>query len=267
MFERQIRLSRSDQKRTSSKQRDELRSSTRSRSISPNDMALRQRRTAASLPVSTSYPDLIISHTPVTTAPTKEIVIKAERVECIESDRPTISSPSNQSSDTIDSPRTLDFKSRLALFNGANSIKQSDEHLLNSNNSIKPSQTSPSSFLTKPVVHRHQVEKPDPLSLVQTAKSVTFFGGTKVTDYTQLILSPAIEPLQPVTNIEDASFELFDIPEFIGGNVKLNKSSIFSGNRKVCEFVFCYSLVNFFSLARKLESNSWKISIHLNTHH
>ena len=260
MFERQIRLSRSDRERTSSRQRGELRSSTRSRSISPNDMALRQRRTAASLPASTSYPDLIISHTPVIVTPrvekAKEIVIKPEKVECAETE------PSNLSSDTIDSPRTLDFKSRLALFNKPSD----DEHLSNSN---KPSQP-PSNFLTKPVVHRHQIERVDPPALVQSPKSVTFFGGTKVADYTQVILPPAINPLEPaVTTIEYTSSELFDIPEFIGGNVKLNKSSIFSGIKKVRVYLSFFSSASFFSLSfcRKLESNSWEMSRHLSTHH
>ena len=83
MFERQIRLSRDDSdklsntsishsSRINSQHRDIL-SPTRSRSISPNDMALRQRRTTASTsslsttllsPVSNTYPDVVISHTP-----------------------------------------------------------------------------------------------------------------------------------------------------------------------------------------------------------
>lgn len=91
MFERQIRLSRYDAdkifttgtpvgSRVSSQHRD-VSSPNRSRSMSPNDMALRQRRAMVpptnvtstpatlSLPV-TTYPDLVISHTPPT-EPTK----------------------------------------------------------------------------------------------------------------------------------------------------------------------------------------------------
>ena len=245
MFEKQIRLSRSDREKLPNKHRREIRSSTRSRSISPNDMAVRQRRTGATLPPSTSYPDLIVSHTPLPSPPppssgvvkAKEIVIKTEKDQSADSDRPTLLIPSNLSSDTIDKP-ALDFKSRLAVFNRTNPIKQSDEHLFNSNNSFKSS-SAPSNFLTKPVVHRHQTEKKDSLvestvrSTVHTAKSVTFFGGNKVVDYTQLILPPSINPFESSAIVEDTSAELFDIPEFIGGNVKLSKSSIFTGVKKV----------------------------------
>jgi hypothetical protein len=96
MFERQIRLSRYDAdkvlsattpagSRMSSQHRD-VSSPVRSRSMSPIDATLRQRRTSISgpilpivsvglsLPLPTSYPDLVISHTPPTetTKPSNE---------------------------------------------------------------------------------------------------------------------------------------------------------------------------------------------------
>lgn len=239
MFEQQIRLSRSDREKLPNKHRREMRSSTRSRSISPNDMALRQRRAGATVPASTSYPDLIVSHTPMSSPSSsgvvkaKEIVIKTEKNPSADLDRPTLLISSNPSSDTIDKSR-LDFKSRAAVFN-----QQSNEHLVNSNDSVRTS-SAPSHFLTKPVVHRHQTDKQDsrvestPIrSTVHTAKSVTFFGGNKMADYTQLILPSSINPFESSAIVEETTMELFDIPEFIGSNVKLSKSSIFSGGKKV----------------------------------
>ena len=94
MFEQQIRLSRYDNHRSSNtpipvnlrmnNQHRELLSPNRSRSVSPNDMAIRQRRTPLIntsiqpststkliMPISTSYPDLVISHTPTKSPPTE----------------------------------------------------------------------------------------------------------------------------------------------------------------------------------------------------
>ena len=96
MFERQIRLSRCEQPNTRST-RTNSRHSTRARSVSPNDMALRQRRTVA-VPTMISIPDVIISH-----RPTKEIVV--------------IPSDKNQQQQ-----QSVDFRSRLAVFSRTNNI-------------------------------------------------------------------------------------------------------------------------------------------------
>lgn len=94
MFERQIRLSRSEQTMNTHSTRDN-RHSTRTRSVSPNDMALRQRRTVA-VPTMTSIPDVIISH-----RPTNENLISSDKQK-----------------------ESFDFHSRLALFNRTNTNEQ-----------------------------------------------------------------------------------------------------------------------------------------------
>ena len=83
MFERQIRLSRCEQPNTRST-RTNSRHSTRARSVSPNDMALRQRRTVA-VPTMISIPD--------------------------------IPSDKNQQQQ-----QSVDFRSRLAVFSRTNNI-------------------------------------------------------------------------------------------------------------------------------------------------
>lgn len=86
MFEQQIRMSRADRDRKTPRSHRWTSPTIRSRSISPNDMAVRQRRAT----VTTSYPDVVISHTPT-------LDEQNERSE--------------PSSDII-----KDFKSRLAMF-------------------------------------------------------------------------------------------------------------------------------------------------------
>jgi len=268
MFERQIRLSRYDcdklsntsiptNSRANNQHRD-IRSPNRSRSISPNDMALRQRRTPALstqilpsssttllLPIATSYPDLVISHTPPTSShieTNEQSVINTHKnintdettVINTNHNRPNLLLPSTSSSDTADY-QPLDFKSRLALFkersNENSYIKKPSNHL----HSIVP----PSSFLTKPIVHHHhhQSDKKDipsdqnARSIVNTNKSITFFGGTKVNGTTKSTITPSIT-IDEQSSLS-TSIDFLHVPDVIGGNVKLNKSSIFSGMKKV----------------------------------
>jgi len=269
MFERQIRLSRHDCDKSSNPsvptnartnvQNLENRSPNRSRSISPNDMALRQRRatavpipTSLSLPVSTSYPDLVISHTPPTSnhIETTKIPIEESLINTHKDESASIKTNPNRpnllisSSDTADY-QPLDFKSRLALFNRTNIIEKSNEHSHNSANIKKPfnhlqSVSLPSKFLTKPIVHHHnQSEKKDLLSdptlrsVVHTNKSITYFGGTILNENTKSTVSPPKDLPLPSITIDVTSVDLLRVPDVIGGNVKLNKSSIFSGIKKV----------------------------------
>jgi hypothetical protein len=324
MFERQIRLSRYDadkllnsstpgSSRMSSQHR-EISSPTRSRSISPNDMAVRQRRTitsgpmvpsistALSLPVSTSYPDLVISHTPPTETPkisneqilinthhenlpiNKEkklfiphrntniheqnplsvVIVDESSLNITNNHRPNLLLPSTPPSDIIDA-EPLDFKSRLALFNRTNTQRSTN---------IKKS-VNQTNFITKPVVH-HQtrlvneeekdVQPPEPInnqlsisiarSVINTAKAVTFFGGNKLNGNSKSTLPTSIPPPPPPPpppapiNDQSAistSVDLLRAPDIIGGNVKLNKSSIFSGGKRVLIYLF-FDLFNLFHL-------------------
>ena len=160
-----------------------------------------------------------------------------------DSNRPNLLLPSTSSSD-IDNYQPLDFKSRLALFNHTNTIERSNEHTQISTNIKKPSNPpAPPSFLTKPTLHHHVDKKDIPSdqvarSLINTTKTVTFFGGTKVNGNTKSTVSESIPPPLPsIINEEQLSIstaiDLFHAPDVIGGNVKLNKSSIFSGMKKV----------------------------------
>jgi hypothetical protein len=215
-------------------------------------MALRQRRTVViptsttlSLPVSTSYPDLVISHTPPTSShletkkiPTEESIINTHQDENTNinsnQNRPNLLQPSTSLSDT-ENYQPLDFKSRLALFNRTNTIERTNEHSHISTDIKKPSNhprsvPRPPNFLTKPIVHHHQSENKDALShqTINTTKSITFFGGTKMYENTK-----STPPPPSMTFDEEASGDFFRAPDVIGGNVKLNKSSIFSGMKKV----------------------------------
>jgi len=84
----------------------------------------------------------------------------------------------------------------------------------------------PVNFLTKPILHHHQLQKKDIPSndIINTTKSITFFDGTKVNE--NIKLTPPSPPLIPIDE------NSIDVPDIIGGNVKLNKSSIFSGMKK-----------------------------------
>jgi hypothetical protein len=326
MFERQIRLSRYDadklfnsstpgSSRVSSQHR-EISSPTRSRSISPNDMALRQRRTnisgpivpltstTLSLPVPTSYPDLVISHTPPTETnktSTEQIhnenlainnnqginkdkkifisnrntitheqtplsvVVDDTLSNITNNQRPNLLLPSTSSvPETVDN-EPLDFKSRLALFNRTNPKQKSNENSIN----IKKTVTQ-TNILTKPVIHHPtprlvNEDKKDiqseiipnqlPISIsrsvVNTAKAVTFFGGNKLNGNTKSSLPNSIPPPPPPlssqTNVKNeqpsvsTSMDILRAPDIIGGNIKLNKSSIFSGAKKVFLIYFHYS--------------------------
>ncbi|CAF3529895.1 unnamed protein product [Rotaria sp. Silwood1] len=298
MFERQIRLSRYDSdklsntllpnnSRMNSQQREIIISPSRSRSISPNDMALRQRRTTIihtsnqsstplSLPVTTSYPDVVISHTPPTSIhiETNKILNEQSVINIYNQKnekklaslniitdetttnnnnnniRPNLLLSTTSSSDTSDY-QPLDFKSRLALFNRTNTIERSNINSFVSTNIKKNSNRtnsvpSPPNFLTKPILHHHHLEKKDTSldsivrSVVNSTKSVTFFGGIKVNNDVQSTLPASIIP-PPLPIIKDEQLstltliDLLQIPDVIGGNIKLNKSSIFSGTRKVLE--------------------------------
>ncbi|CAF1531765.1 unnamed protein product [Rotaria sordida] len=297
MFERQIRLSRYDSDKLPNtllpnnsrinNQHREILSPSRSRSISPNDMALRQRRattiyssnlpsTPLSLPVTTLYPDVVISHTPPTsmhietnkiineqsvlnihnenkkkTFPlniiTDETTVNNNNNNNNNDNRPNLLLPTTSSSDTSDY-QPLDFKSRLALFNRTNTIERSNvnshvstniKKTSNHNNSVP----SPPNFLTKPIVHHHYLEKKDISvdsivhSVANSTKSVTFFGGLKINSNVQSTLPASIIP-PPLLITKDeqssisTSVDLLHAPDVIGGDVKLSKSSIFSGTKK-----------------------------------
>jgi hypothetical protein len=316
MFERQIRLSRYDadklfnsstpgSSRMSSQHR-EISSPTRSRSMSPNDMAFRQRRTiiiastlpltstTLSLPVPSSYPDVVISHTPPTetTKTSNEqsqnenlsinnnqginkekkvflpnrntmthehsplsVIVDESSTNISNHHRPNLLLPSTISSETVDC-QPLDFKSRLALFNRTNT-QQSNENSLNIKKPLNPINSS----LIKPVLpHPPRLineEKKDiqlePIpnqlsisisrSVINTAKAVTFFGGNKLNGNTKSSLPNSIPP-PPLPSSQkneqlsiSTSIDLLRAPAFVGGNVKLNKSSIFSGAKKVFFFL------------------------------
>jgi hypothetical protein len=275
MFERQIRMSRSDTEKTlhpssSSNSRINHLSPTRARSISPNDMAFRQRRSmvtgspsasnGAPLSVSSTYPDLVISHTPTVSS---QWDIKKSSVESSISHSPNDENlfsmhmngdprdhnPSHipiAASDTVHY-EPLDFKSRLALFSRPDAIERTVEQSPSLNNIKRPSSTPhssqppPPTFLTKPVLH-HSSEKTKSSTeaisssaariLAAPAKGITFFGGMKLEDDAQLPLAaPTIPPLSLKTT--DAATDLFQTPDVIGGHVKLDKSSLFSGIKKV----------------------------------
>jgi hypothetical protein len=291
MFERQIRLSRYDSDKLSNtsiplnsrvnNQHREMLSPTRSRSISPNDMALRQRRTTIPgsvlpststtllLPVLTTYPDLVISHTPPASSHVEtnkilheqslinthnenkkkdislNVTVNETGVNNPNHHRPNLLLPSSSSSDTV-VYQPLDFKSRLALFNRTNIIERSNEHL----NIKKPSNIlSPPTNISKPVIQHQPIKKDVPTetnnkqiarAILNTVKPVTFFGGTKTTENSKSTLPKSIAPPpppQPITKNEQSSIslttDLLRAPDIIGGNVKLNKSSIFSGAKKV----------------------------------
>ncbi|CAF4417349.1 unnamed protein product [Rotaria sp. Silwood2] len=251
MFERQIRLSRYDSDKLSNtsfnntsrvnSQHREILSPSRSRSISPNDMAIRQRRTTvihtSNIP-STLYPDVKKNFS---------LNIITDETTTNNNNRPNLLLSTTSSSDTSDY-QPLDFKSRLALFNRTNTIERSNVNSYVSTNIKKSSNhtnsvSSPPNFLTKPIVHHHNLDKKDISldSIVQTVvnstKSVTFFGGIKVNSDVQSTLPASIvPPPQPIIKDEQSSIstsiDLFQAPDIIGGNVKLNKSSIFSGTRK-----------------------------------
>jgi len=286
-----------------SSQHREISSPTRSRSSSPNDMAIRQRKiiqsgstlpltsTTLSLPISTSYPDVVISHTPPTETnknlndqiynenllinnqginkekklfiPTRNtishenislnVLVDESTINLSNNHRPNLLLPSTLSSETVDS-QPLDFKSRLALFNRTNT-QQSNENSINIKKSFNP-------LLTKPVIHHstrllneekkelqsetnhNQLSLSISRSVVHTAKAVTFFGGNKLNTNIKSSLPTSIPPPPPLslssqinTKTEQTSpsisIDLLRAPNIIGGNIKLNKSSIFSGIKKV----------------------------------
>jgi hypothetical protein len=252
MFERQIRLSRYDSEKVSNTstprmnhQHRDILSPNRSRSISPNDMALRQKR-ASSIP--TSYPDVVISHTPPITAhmeiTNEQIVIenKKKEDEMMNTNvNQNLLLPSTSSSDNGTDYQPLDFKSRLALFNHTNTVERSNEHSTNIKKPSVPPPPPPPNFITKPIVHHHVEKKdiPSDQNTINPAKAITFFGGSQVNGNTKSSLPTSITP-PPLSAIKkseqlsmSAPFDLFRSPDFIGGNVKLSKSSIFSGTKKV----------------------------------
>lgn len=303
MFERQIRLSRYDAdklfnsstpagSRMSSQHRELSSPTTRSRSVSPTDVTYRQRRTIVSaptisLPIPTSYPDVVISHTPPTetTKPTVEQIHHENLLinnpgmnkdkKLFISNRPSIShdhSPlcvivddsssniSNQprpnllltsipSSETIDC-QPLDFKSRLALFNRTNT-QPINENLLNTKKTINPVPIKPVVVVAHQptrIIHEEKKEIfletthpplsiPISRSVVNTAKAVTFFGGDKLNGTNKTSLPKSIAPPPPIQKSEPAptskSIDTVRTPAFVGSNVRLNKSSIFSGAKKV----------------------------------
>ncbi|CAF3703287.1 unnamed protein product [Rotaria socialis] len=306
MFERQIRLSRYDSDKIPNtpvphnsrmnSQHRETSSPTRSRSISPNDMAVRQRRTttpvthtstlvpSVSVPISTSYPDVVISHTPPATIhiethktisdasinsenKRKNLPLNITNDETmnasVNQNRPNVLVSTSSSSDN-DEYQPLDFKSRLALFNRTNTMEQTQVNSHISINKTKPSNhhktaapPPPPNFLTKPALHHHLERKDNLLDAiarpaVNTDKSVTFFGGAKVNgDLTSTL--PVSIPSPPLSATKDEQsptstptpMEVTSTPDVIGGNVKLNKSSIFSGSKKDTRVQFIDSVDTF----------------------
>ncbi|CAF0938248.1 unnamed protein product [Adineta ricciae] len=262
MFERQIRLSRFDSdklsnatsRNTNSQHHRDVLSPNRSRSISPNDMALRQRRAGLapptlSLPVATPYPDLVTSHTPpipsqieVNKSATEQTINENKKKDALSNETTSMKSDpnlllsTNSISNTSDY-KPLDFKSRLALFNQTTT------------NTKRPAPPPPN-FLTKPVVHHHNqhLEKADHPSadeaihtLVNTSKAVTFFGGTKLNEANKSSLPASVVPppvLVTIVKEEQSSVDLPYVPDIIGGYVKLNKSSLSSGIKKEARVQF-----------------------------
>ncbi|CAF4421396.1 unnamed protein product, partial [Adineta steineri] len=101
----------------------------------------------------------------------------------------------------------------------------------------------PLNFLTKPTVHHHSEKKDIPSddiirsSFISTTKAVTFYGGAKHNENIKSILpASTILPMPSIIKEEPSSIspliDLFPVPDIIGGNIKLNKSSIFSGIKK-----------------------------------
>ena len=271
MFERQIRLSRYDADKLSHtsagpparlyhSHRDLL-APTRSRSVSPYDMAIRQRRTtlpasvlpSASVSGPSSFPDLVISHTPSISSPMDinhtslepplSGTNKENQLTIAIDEHPMGHTVEHEPSSETVQYRPLDFKSRLALFNRTNSTGRLNEQCHPSPTTKKASSPGPSaSFLTKPVVHRHSepkhtaveiISSPTNRAPVNVSNSVTFYGGTKISDPSKTIPSttPIVSPPSPT--MTDESIDSFGVPDVIGGNVKLSKSSLFSGVRKV----------------------------------
>ncbi|UJR27285.1 hypothetical protein I4U23_008580 [Adineta vaga] len=189
------------------------------------------------------------------------------------------SSSSSLSTEIVDC-QPLDFKSRLALFNRTNTQKSNENSVpikksSNHSNSLSSTTTITTNTLTKPVVHQpirivHE-EKRDvqpetisnPLlisiskSVINIAKVVTFFGGNRVNGNTQSSLPSCIPPPPPPSsfisqkNIKNdqlsmsTSTDVLRAPDIIGGNIKLNKSSIYSGTKKDSRVQFLDNIETF----------------------
>lgn len=276
MFERQIRLSRYDgdkifnsstpsTSRMNSQHRDQSSPTNRSRSISPYDHAYRQKRTiiatsitttALSLPVpTTSYPDLVISHTPPTDTtkssneqkthlpPTRQTNSHEQLPLNIHIDdnitnqsnsnnRPNLLLTSiSNTSETIDC-QPLDFKSRLALFNRTNLQQSNEQTHLPAKKSFTKNLHQSTFDEPKKESHIDTIQNQFSRTVVNTAKAITFFGGNKLNDDNQSSLPSSIPAPIITDKFEQSANELPQTPDIIGGNVKLNKSSIYSGIRK-----------------------------------
>ena len=130
-------------------------------------------------------------------------------------------------------------------------------------------------FLTKPVAHHHVVQKDIPTnpnipSVVNMAKSITFFGGTRINGDSIPTLPATIVP--SVINDEQpsstsTSMNVLDVPQFIGENVKLAKSSLFSGVKRVFLNFYSNFICSFNKQFRMYASNLLIMLIHLNIHH
>jgi len=317
MFERQIRLSRYDAdklltnttpagSRMSSQHRD-FPSPSRSRSMSPNDLAVRQRRTnlstGLSLPVPSSYPDLVISHTPptestktainnetmlintnpietTTTTTTTTFICKEKKIAAPlrpslvhessqpltvivddppisqqQQTRPNLLLPSTlvHPIETVDC-QLLDFKSRLALFNRTNGqttttttmpttmpTKSFSVSLSNSRSTVieEKKETTTTTTTTIEPLNNQLLTMGITRSVVNTAKAVTFYGGNKLNSNQKSSLPSTIPPPPPpsgpsssINTTTNVKSDVFRAPDVVGGNVKLNKSSISSGSKK-----------------------------------
>lgn len=181
MFEHQIRLSQVDFERSNRTYRQPNQSPSRSRSTSPNDMAIRKRRATFSgmtptTTVNNQFPDLVISHTP-SSVNSASLVRRTVSMLDI---RPNDENHFSPTSDSTNENENLDFQSRLALFNKTN-VTETRKNLPTS------SKSNTVQFLTKPVLHHHpSSEKPRNTieqfsdSFLRSSKSVTFFAGSKI---------------------------------------------------------------------------------------
>jgi hypothetical protein len=269
MFERQIRLYRSDLDRvlplsiSHSNSRAHHRSSPmRSRSTSPNDMAIRQRRaTVSSSPsISNALPVPASSAFEQKKKSNVESVSIVERtneksghgnlhsttVEDNQQAKKTILSCSNLSTSTVgDEP--MDFKSRLAVFDRPRTNESTNDPSWSSINSKKPSARDALMCIglqaaTKPVATHPTLEKvhcltemlvhPAIRSMVSTGRAVTFYGGSMHNESTKLPMS--------IGTVSPTSLVPYDTSSIVSTQSKLKKSSIFSGMKKV--------LINIFTL-------------------
>ena len=243
MFERQIRMSRADTDQHYPTKHSHLHhsqwNSVRSRSISPNDMAIRQRRATITIstsnvsnvskPITNPIPDVIISHTP---NPIPSVPLNSQRPLAVRRTSSLLdirfNTPndgnhqtenlSSTPSDTTDN-ELLDFKKRLALFNQVNGSESNEKNssLSNESNSNGWSVQTESMAKNFPVEELRFNTQTNITTLLRTTlvpeKPVTYYGGTKFEENLKSFMLPS------------PSIRLI--------SVRNRKSSIHSGVKKV----------------------------------